>query len=103
MSHKNTDSDISLSSNQQQCESSLRPLFYLNRGEKRPNDHKAGFPQSLRQRVFDGFPVGSGEVGLELEQGRNMLLTAGEIQTGGVRERFTVALAARRDEESDLT
>ena len=61
--------------------------FDLNRGEKRPSrTDEAGFLQSLRQGVFDGFPVGFGEVGLELEQRRNVFLTAGERRERKVKK-----------------
>lgn len=60
-------------------------LFDLNCGEKRPSVVKDGFTQSLCQSVFDFFPVGSGEVALELEQGRNMFHTAGERREGEVK------------------
>lgn len=53
--------------------------FDLNCGEKRPRKDRAShLLQSVRQSVFDGFPVGSGEVGLELEKGRNVFHTVGE-------------------------
>lgn len=52
--------------------------FDLNCGEKGPSIVKDGFTQSHCQSIFDFFPVGSGEVGLQLEQGRNMFHTAGE-------------------------
>lgn len=57
--------------------------FDLNCGEERPSkDGASHLLQSVRQSVFDGFPVGSGEVGLELEKGRNVFLTVGERRKG---------------------
>lgn len=53
--------------------------FELNSGEKRARTVTASWLlQSVQQYLFDRFPVSSGEVGLELEQSRNMFLTVGE-------------------------
>lgn len=52
--------------------------FNLNCVEKGPSIVTDGFTLGHRQSLFDFFPVGSGEVGLQLEQGRNMFHTAGK-------------------------
>lgn len=57
----------------------------LNRGEKRSSGDAAGFLQSVRQSLFDFFPVGFGEVGLEFEQSRNVSVTVSERTEAAVK------------------